>query len=208
MAILRIPLFPLNLVLFPGNTLPLHIFEARYKQMIRSALDHHTPFGIVLAKENGIARFGCMAEVTQLLKTYEDGRMDIETVGLLAFRIDEVHRENPLLEATVESLEDGAAPEPIDMVDAAELFDLYGRCHALLHGGTPTPIDNLPGTSLSYQIAGRLPLGHDVLQELLEIRAETARRAALAERLREFIPQLAGIRYNQAKASGNGHGPN
>jgi hypothetical protein len=242
MPLVRIPLFPLNMVLFPGNSLPLHIFEDRYKQMIRRSMDDRTPFGIVLATDDGLARIGCTAEVVQLLKTYDDGRMDIETVGLFPFRINEIHQENPLVEATVEPLEDdlslnsssisdspegdiinnvtddatddatlgsipGAAPgSHTDAETAAEILDLYASCHALLHGDTPAPFDNLPGTALSYQIAGRLPLDLGVLQQLLEIRAEPARRAKLAERLREFLPQLAGIRQRQAKANTNGHG--
>ncbi len=250
MPLVRIPLFPLNLVLFPGNSLPLHIFEDRYKQMIRRSMDDRTPFGIVLATDDGLARIGCTAEVVQLLKTYDDGRMDIETVGLFPFRINDLHHENPLIEATVEPLEDDLSPSsssisdspegdiindsPGDATDdaagdatgdatsgsipgagsgshtdaetAAEILDLYASCHALLHGDAPTPFDNLPGTALSYQIAGRLPLDQGVLQQLLEIRAESARRAKLAERLREFLPQLAGIRQRQSKASTNGHG--
>ena len=63
MAMLRIPIFPLNLVLFPGNSLPLHIFEPRYKTMIRDSMDNRTPFGIVLATENGLARIGCTLHV-------------------------------------------------------------------------------------------------------------------------------------------------
>jgi Lon protease-like protein len=229
MAMLRIPIFPLNLVLFPGNSLPLHIFEPRYKTMIRDSMDNRTPFGIVLATENGLARIGCTAEVINLLKTYDDGRMDIETVGLFAFRIEELHQENPLLEATIESLEDDLSPSTPDnpIVDAgesdpyaalaakqnahtdaetaAEILDLYATCHSLLHGELPAPFDNLPGTALSYQIAARLPLDPSIQQELLEIRAERARRAKLAERLREFLPQLSNIRQRQYKANSNGH---
>ena len=85
MPSLRIPLFPLNLVLLPGNKLPLHIFEPRYKKMIRDSMDNRTPFGIVQAKEDGFSRVGCTAEVIHLLQTYDDGRMDIETVGLFPF---------------------------------------------------------------------------------------------------------------------------
>src|ERR1700728_1478628 len=122
MAMLRIPIFPPHLVLFPGNSLPLHIFEPRYKTMIRNSMDDRTPFGIVLATENGLARIGCTAEVINLLKTYDDGRMVIKTVGLFAFRIEELHQENPLLEATIESLEDDLSPSTPDssIVDAGE----------------------------------------------------------------------------------------
>jgi len=205
MPSLRIPLFPLNLVLLPGNKLPLHIFEPRYKKMIRDSMDHRTPFGIVLAKETGIARVGCTAEVIHLLKTYDDGRMDIETVGLFPFRIDDVHQENPLLEATVESLEDDLEDDPYG---AAELLELFTRCYTLVRGERPAPLNSVAGVSLVYQVAGRLPIHHDVLQELLEIRAETARRARLTQFLRDFIPQVSNMRYRQSKAGTNGAGSN
>ena len=217
MPTLRIPLFPLNLVLFPGNGLPLHIFEPRYKHMIRRSIDDRAPFGIVLATEDGLARVGCAAQVTNVLKAYDDGCMDIETIGLFPFHISDLHDENPLLEATVEPLEDDLSPGSAfgsttgahtDAETAAEILDLYASCHALLHGNLPTPFDNLPGTALSYQIASRLPLEVAVLQELLDIRSEPTRRAKLAERLREFLPKLSSIRQRQFNANSNGHGPN
>lgn len=221
MATLRMPLFPLNLVLFPGNRLPLHIFEPRYQLMVRRSMDDRTSFGIVLATDDGLARIGCAADVTNLLKTHDDGRMDIETVGLFPFRILELHDENPLVEATVESLDDDLSPGAdidttfgaaqssthTDAEMAAEILDLYASCHALLHGNAPGPFDNLPGTALSYQIAARLPLHVSVLQDILETRTESERRTKLAEHLREFLPKLTTIRQRQFNANTNGHGP-
>lgn len=201
MATQRIPLFPLDVVLFPGGTLPLHIFEPRYKLMIRSSIDNSSPFGMVLARENGIARVGCTAEVAEVVKAYEDGRMDIEALGQTPYRILEVHQDNPLLEATVELLEDDFQPGPQDV--STELCALYGKCHTELHDAPAPPLDATP---LAYQIAGRLPLDNGALQELLELRSEAARRAKLAEHLRRFLPQLAQIRRRQLKAAGNGHG--
>jgi len=76
-----LPLFPLDLVLLPGVPLPLHIFEPRYKEMIKECMDQKQAFGIVRAKEEGFANIGCTAEVMNVLKTYPDGRMNILAVS-------------------------------------------------------------------------------------------------------------------------------
>ena len=82
----RIPLFPLNVVLFPGATLPLHIFEQRYKVMIGHCLGKNREFGIILVSERGVAALGCTAAITRKIKDYPDGRMDILTQGRAVFR--------------------------------------------------------------------------------------------------------------------------
>src|SRR5690242_17414762 len=99
----RIPLFPLNVVLLPGADLPLHIFEPRYRQMIRHCVKEKSEFGILLALSKGIVRVGCTAEVVDVVKRYNDGRMDILTVGRSPFRIVELinaerYAEEELLE--------------------------------------------------------------------------------------------------------------
>ncbi len=206
MPALRIPLFPLELVLFPGNTLPLHIFEPRYQTMIRRSIDEASPFGITLAREHGLLRTGCTAEVARVLQRHDDGRMDIETVGRSAFRLIELHQENPLLESTIEILEDDPSPGPPEI--AARLRDLYRQCCNLLADETfPEPDALSPDASLSYSIAHPLPLELEEKQELLEIRSEAARRARLVEHLREFLTRIEQIRRGQSKAAGNGHSP-
>src|SRR6476620_9896855 len=82
-----IPLFPLQLVVFPRTQLPLHIFEERYKEMVGDAMRDNTEFGIVLAKEDGIVNAGCTVIVEQMLKQYPDGRMDILTAGRRRFEV-------------------------------------------------------------------------------------------------------------------------
>jgi Lon protease-like protein len=76
-----LPLFPLAVVLLPRNTLPLHIFEERYKEMIGLVIETGEEFGVVLAAKEGIARVGCTASIEQVLQRYPDGRLDIITLG-------------------------------------------------------------------------------------------------------------------------------
>src|SRR3990170_5299180 len=98
----RIPLFPLDLVLFPGVSLPLHIFEPRYKLMTQHCLDERLEFGVILTRSDGIAPVGCTAEIAELVKRYPDGRMDILTMGRSRYRIQEVFEEKPYLEGQIE----------------------------------------------------------------------------------------------------------
>src|ERR1700683_5348255 len=132
----RIPLFPLGVVLFPGRRLPLHIFEPRYKLMVGRCAQDKAPFGIVLAAEQGIATVGCTANILEIAKTYEDGRMDIVTFGESAYRIRELHNDEPYLEGEVELLPDD--PQPGPAATAAELLALFEKCYRLLQEG-PVP---------------------------------------------------------------------
>src|SRR5215471_3205918 len=94
----RIPLFPLNVVLFPGEQRPLHIFEPRYRRMVRECLEAKSPFGMTLAHPDGIVRVGCTAEILEVLKRYPGGRSEILAIGRNPFRILELFTDDPLLE--------------------------------------------------------------------------------------------------------------
>lgn len=201
----RIPLFPLGLVLFPGRQLPLHIFEERYKLMIARCAQAQGPFGIVLASGEGIATIGCTANILQIVKTYEDGRMDIVTSGESAYRIQELHNDEPYLEGDVEMLADD--PHPGSAAAAKELRALFEKCFNLFSDGAVPPTEEDPAVSLAYQIAADLPLDLDVRQAVLEVRAEADRRQLLIERLNEILPELERIQKARSKVSGNGHAP-
>ena len=101
-----IPLFPLGVIVLPGMPLPLHIFEDRYKLMISECIEKDRPFGIVLFDGQYLRTVGCMARVTQVVKRYEDGRMDIMTRGEQRFIIQKVITEKPYMEAYVNFFED------------------------------------------------------------------------------------------------------
>lgn len=99
-----IPLFPLGVVLFPEMPLPLHIFEERYKQMIRECLEQDRVFGVALSENEQIRAVGCTARIVGVLKEYSDGRMDILTQGVERFAIDRVSEEKPYLQAHIQLL--------------------------------------------------------------------------------------------------------
>jgi len=200
----RIALFPLEVILFPGVLLPLHIFEPRYKLMIGRCLENHLEFGVILAKSEGIVPVGCTAEIVKLVKRYSDGRMDILTSGQTPYRVLELFDDQPYLEANVEFLDDDTRPGTASTEQ--KLLKLYEQCHTLIYGRPPQLPDPASTFSLAFQIAGELPLDLDYKQELLEMRVETERQASLLARMEEWFPQLVRLDQVRQRAGGNGHG--
>jgi ATP-dependent Lon protease len=187
----RISLFPLNVVLFPGELLPLHIFEPRYRRMVRECLDAKTPFGMLLALPNGVAHVGCTAEILEVTKHYEDGRMDILTVGRDPYRIVDLFTDDPLLAGTVDYLEDREAI--IDLQSSEKLIELYEVCYTLLFSGMPANLAQSPYERLSFVVAGALPLDLMWKQQILEVRSEAERQDRLLRYLREWVLHLQKI---------------
>jgi len=101
-----IALFPLEVVLFPGTPLPLHIFEPRYKEMIGECLAHGSTFGVIRALEQGVSDVGCTAEIVTVTKEYPDGRLDIVTEGRKRFEVLHLNQERSFLRAEVLLIED------------------------------------------------------------------------------------------------------
>jgi Lon protease-like protein len=203
---IRIPLFPLDTVLLPGMQMPLHIFEPRYKLMIARCLNEQLEFGIILAASKAIATLGCTAEIVQKLKEYPDGRMDILTEGRSVFRLNELIDEKEYYEGAVEYVED--EPSADDAKTSTELAETFERCHALLFG-RPW-MDSAPDrpATLSYRIAGLLPMELEKRQALLEIRSESERRGLVLRWMADVLPKLLKLERARKRAGGNGHGLN
>ena len=202
----RISLFPLNVVLFPGELLPLHIFEPRYRRMVRESLDEKTPFGMLLALPNGVAHVGCTAEILEVTKRYEDGRMDILTVGRDPYRIVDLFTDDPLLAGTVDYLEDREAI--IDPQSSEKLIELYEVCYTLLFSGMPANLSQSPHERLSFVVAGALPLDLMWKQQILELRSEAERQDRLLRYLREWVLHLQKIESGRHRGASSGQGLN
>jgi ATP-dependent Lon protease len=199
----RIPLFPLDIVLFPGQAVPLHIFEPRYRQMTFQCLETQSPFGIVFVHDGDLAQTGCSAMIVKILKEYEDGRSDILTAGQSAFRLVGTHDEKPYMEADVEYLEEDFVG--VDSGVSARLEDLCNQCHQLLYGEDAPRFETEGGISLAYHAASELPVDVAVRQRLLEIRSEAERQKQLVAHLAEWHQQLQKREHVRGKAAGNGH---
>jgi ATP-dependent Lon protease len=208
MRLERIPLFPLNVVLLPGADLPLHIFEPRYRQMVRQCIEDKSEFGMLLALPKGIVRVGCTAQITEVVKRYSDGRMDILTVGCAPFRIVELlnaeeYGEDKLLEGQVDYLDD--QERAVDARLRRELVQLYEACYTMVFEDYPRNVRRDTEDNLSYLVAGTLPLDLLWKQQILELRSEADRQERLLGYLREWAPHLQKTEAKRARAGGNGH---
>ena len=201
----RIPLFPLDVVLFPGCSLPLHIFESKFKLMIRRCLSMKLQFGVILAKKESMTTVGCTAAIVSLVKQYPDGRMDILTRGELPFQVQEVFNDKPYFEAAIDCFEESPESYP---PASNELTEAYEQCHWLLFNrGPETPRVRLK-FSPAYAMAYSLPLPLEDKQALLEMRDEAERQEHLLEQLKEWLPQLVYLNERRQRARGNGHSLN
>ncbi|MGH9770696.1 MAG: LON peptidase substrate-binding domain-containing protein [Candidatus Acidiferrales bacterium] len=200
----RIPLFPLDVVLLPSMSLPLHIFEERYKLMIQRCLDEHLGFGMVLASGHNVASVGCIAEIIRRIKDYPDGRVDILTEGRSVFHLTQVLEEKQYYEGIVEYPDE--VDSPLDPSQEARLIELLQQCYALLFGQPWADPEPGPSNILAYRMAARLPIELKERQALLEMRAEGDRREFLLAWLVQFLPKLAGRQRARQRAGGNGHG--
>jgi Lon protease-like protein len=193
-----LPIFPLGITLLPHERLPLHIFEDRYKEMIRECLELGVEFGVVLQKGEGILRTGCTASVEQIVKKYEDGRLDILTAGRRRFEILELNTERSYLRADVSPVldEDFEDPEP-------ETVNRAMAAYESLAGAESGPPRNAP--ELSFRLAA-VSEDQDFRQVLLSTLSEAERMEKVAEHLAWLVFRRRTQRAMKRVARSNGHG--
>jgi Lon protease-like protein len=198
-------LFPLGIVLVPGEVVPLHIFEERYKLLVNERRDEGE-FGVVLAEEDGVREIGCTATVVDVLEELEDGRMNILVQGHRRFRLLELVQpddpENEYLSGVVEEVPD----EPEDVPEALRrhALEIYRRMLALMEVDAPRD----PGGEepLSYRIVAAVDFGTALKQEVLESTSEEERLASLTAVMETLLPRLELRREREEAIRGNGKG--
>jgi len=203
-----LPLFPLQLVVFPGSIVPLHIFEDRYKEMVSAAEAAGTEFGIVLARDNGIMNAGCTVLVESVLKRYPDGRFDVLTRGQRRFMIKSLDQDKDYLRGEVEFYSDeDAESAPAELRRAAILASEKMR-GALAEGETQEDPPDPDHPFLSFQLAENI--------DDLDFRTTIQRSRSEAERLRVFAgfteeyvakKQYAAKMKRIVQTNGFGHPP-
>ena len=186
-----LPLFPLNLVLFPGMPLPLHIFEERYKAMISECLETQMPFGVVLIRD-GLEvgepaepfMTGTSARIVRV-DHLEDGRMNILTQGESRFQVMEITQNVPHMVGRIQYLAEEPGDPPSAILDeVVEGYSAYLRNVEALSGGwTANAQPPRDPVLISYAVAGSLELPTSVRQQILE--SETA-----SQRLEILVPLL------------------
>jgi Lon protease-like protein len=199
-----LPLFPLQVVVFPRTNLPLHIFEERYKEMVGEAIRNQSEFGIVLAKENGIVNAGCTVVVDKILHSHPDGRMDIVTRGLRRFEIVTLNEDKAYLRGEVAFFDDDE-PEPAPAELRTEALRLYQNWIEM-EERSPATESMLADAQLSFQLAQGIQ-DLDFLHFLLRTRSEASRLKKLTEFLSVYIPRQRLTTNMKKLAPLNGHGP-
>jgi Lon protease-like protein len=197
-----LPLFPLDVVLLPGAPLPLHIFEPRYKEMIGECLERNEVFGVIRAKEGRVAEIGCTAEIVTVTKKYEDGRMDIVTMGRERFEVMQVNQERLFLQAEVAYLRDEAGTASPEEIGKA--MKLHSEIMTLA-GAQPADAADIDPKQLSFYLAGSLPLDLDFKQGLLGMKSEPERLQAIISFFETILPSMRRTVHVRRKAGGNGH---
>jgi len=198
-----IPIFPLNTVVYPGEHLNLHIFETRYRQLITECFKEKKPFGIPVVLDKGLAEMGTLVSVTAIVKTYDDGKMDIQTRGIRIFNILEIVKEIP------EKLYSGAIvnyppnDESRHTVMMRNTLKTIRKMHGLLQ---ITKDFKKPDEELvSYDIAHHAGLSLKEEYELLQLLKENQRLEYLKRHLKKVMPMIGGIENLKEKIKLNGH---
>jgi Lon protease-like protein len=202
-----LPLFPLQLVVFPGSATPLHIFEGRYKEMVGEAEAARTEFGIVLARDGGIMNAGCTVLVESVLKRYPDGRFDVLTRGQRRFMIQSLNQEKEYLRGEVEYYSDDDSESAPPELRRQAVLALQRMTEALSPGeNEPAPDADHP--FLSFRLAEAVD-DLDFRNTLQRTRSETERLRVFAEFTEEYVARkLYAARMKHATPqNGFGHKP-
>ncbi|MDQ6778060.1 MAG: LON peptidase substrate-binding domain-containing protein [Actinomycetota bacterium] len=194
------PLFPLGLVALPGELIPLHIFEQRYKTMMNECLQDDGEFGILWLSDEGLRENGCACEIDRVLERLDDGRMNILTRGTRVFRVLERREHLPYPAGTIEFLSD--REETVDETLLAQAHEVYAD---LVKRATDRDPDAEElATMGAYAMAATVDFGLDAKQGLLDLRSENARLRLVTRLFRAALKRLDFVDRAQARARSNG----
>jgi len=198
-----IPIFPLGIVVYPGEKVNLHIFEPRYKQLINDCYGEGKPFGIPTVLKNGIGETGTLVQVSEIAEIYADGKMDIKTTGLKVFRILEVIKSVPdkMYSGAIVNYpfnEEKQNPELRRKVvnSIKELHNLMK-----LSKDFKKPDDTL----VSYDVAHHAALSLEEEYELLGLFKEEQRLEYLKRHLIKILPLVNEMENLKERIQLNGH---
>lgn len=196
----RLPLFLLPMSALPGEEVPLHVFEPRYRALVQHCLESEGPFGVLLADDEGVREIGCAVEIEDVTKRHDDGRLEIVTRGTKRFRLEGEIEELEFPGAPVSWLHDDPI-DPHDEDDDEDALALFAELAERVTGSAPDLGDE---GDTSYRIAARVAFGGAAKQGLLELRSEAKRLALLERLLRAALARLAQVELRQAQARSNG----
>lgn len=200
----RLPLFPLGVVLYPGEAITLHIFEYRYREMVRLCLDERRAFGIVLVNEAELANVGCTARIEKVMKTYDDGRLDIQCRGEQRFLIGQVYRDKPYLTAEVTAYD--PTGRQVQAADRATKERVITQHMKLLEMAGETLRPSLYETDgpISFLVARNAGLDLAQKQTLLEMKTERERLVYLTQHFETLLRRVELAREVRRRSQGDG----
>jgi Lon protease-like protein len=198
-----IPLFPLDIVVYPGEQLNLHIFEPRYKQLINECFAAKKSFGIPTVLKNGIGEVGTLVEVREIVEVYDDGKLDIKTEGQKVFRILEVIKSIPdkLYSGAIVNypVNDGRRNKELLKKVIASIHELHEVLK--LNKDFKKPDDQL----VSYDVAHHAALSLEEEYELLGLMREDQRLEYLKRHLTKVLPMVNEMETLKERVKLNGH---
>jgi Lon protease-like protein len=194
------PLFPLSLVALPGELVPLHIFEERYKTMMGECLEEGTEFGIIWMSDDGLREIGCACEIERVLERMDDGRLNLLARGTRPFRVLERQAHLPYPAGRIEFVDDNRDEEDPQLErDARTAYaDLVRR--ATDHEPEDQELEQMD----AYDMAATVDFGLDAKQGLLDLRSENARLRLVTRLFRAASKRLDFVDRAQARARSNG----
>jgi len=196
----EIGLFPLELVLLPGEQAPLHIFEPRYRELIGECLDGGREFGLVLEDEDGMREIGTRCGVVEVLDRFSDGRLNVVVEARERIQLRELTKGRSFATAEVEAL-----PDEGDSPTEDEVEDCLAAYARVVDAAEADVEDlDLDADSIAFQIAARIDFGTEIKQGLLELRSERERVVRLAPMLSRAAEAVEREREIRTRASGNG----
>ncbi len=194
------PLFALGIVALPTESVPLHVFEERYRTMIEECLQVESEFGIVWFSEDELKPVGCACEIERVLERMEDGRLTILVRGTRVFRLLQRQDDLPYPAGIVEFLTEHE--ETPDNEAAREARELYAE---LVEQATDRTLAEQELEAMdTYAMAATIDFGTEAKQELLELRSENARLRLLTLLLRAAIKQVELVERAEQRARSNG----
>ncbi len=198
-----IPIFPLGLVVYPGESLNLHIFEPRYKQLIQECHAAKKPFGIPTVINNKLQEFGALVEIAELTKLYDNGEMDIKTKGLKIFRILELIKDIPdkMYSGAIVTYPDNYGYSNPDTM--RKLMTSIRELHGLLK--LSKDFKKTDEEMLSYDVAHHIGLSLEEEYELMGLMDEKQRIEYIKRHLIKVIPMVSGLEQLKEKIKLNGH---
>ncbi len=194
-----IGLFPLAAALVPGELMPLHIFEDRYKDLLTDCLDGEHEFVLLYADDDGAREIGCTARVVDVLERFDDGRMDVVVEGSEVVRVVEMTRGHSYMTGLVEPADD----DPAAGDEATSALALY-RQIAEATGATADADVTLDSRPVSYAITARVEFPVAEKQRILELRTERERLMVVIDLLARGLQSLARSAEIHRRAATNG----